>query len=765
MKKILLLVILALTIQTIKATVTATGHLTNEADNCSTGLQATFTDKVANGTCEGSKIITRTWSLVDACGKAAATQTQTITVTDNTALVFDKLPEPTTIAHNATPLFQQATFTDACNKVTLTFNDISTTPNCDGSYSITRTWTANDGCNTSITSQIINVLPLVLVANNDSGLSINGSVGGLDNILDNDTFDGELITNPNLVSITYTSNNPGIKLNGASIVVAPGTPAGNYTLVYTICSKSATCSCDSATVTVTVIAQIDAQDDTITDVDGTIGNPNAGNVLGNDTLNGSNVAIGQVNLIIITPATSIGGAPVPSINTTTGKVSVPPGTAGGTYTIVYRICDVINPTNCDDATVTIDVSFTPNPTAEAQTFCGSANVSSIVATGTDLKWYATELGGTALTSDVALASKTYYVSQTLNTIESQRISVAITITPITTTGSYTGSINSGSSYTWPANGVTYTTAQTVVTVVIGCNTATLNLSINPLTNTQETIFNENFGDGGPGAQAALRTITTYYAGTATDTFQSAYPIVYSGEAVIGTLYTATVENYNLAGNQVTGANLTTSNYLNSTGTGFAVMTNRTNEFKIENINTSNRANITLSFGLRVGKNQNSYTNYLKLEQSIDGVTWTPISFLAPPPNQWAYITCTTKLLSNEFLKLRFTQEISIYDTQGWGTTSIDDIKVTGISSSLNIGNNNIGSFKIYPNPVSNVITIDCGNINNIANQPYSITDALGKIVLKGKLNDGETAINVEHLSKGIYCIKIANNKASKFIKE
>jgi hypothetical protein len=623
--------------------------------------------------------------------------------------------------------------------------------------------------NCDIAIVTVPVWATTIVANNDTGLPINGSVGGISyyNILDNDTFDGELITNPNLVTITLiTSTNPGITLNGASVVVAAGTPAGDYTLVYEICSKSTPYTCDTATVTVAVNNQIDAQDDTITDIDGTIGNPNAGNVLGNDTLNGSDVAIEQVDLQIITPATSIGSAPVPSINTTTGKVSVPPGTAAGTYTIVYQICEK-NTNNCDDATatVTIGVTFTPTPTAEAQTFCGSANVSGIVATGTDLKWYATATGGTVLTSDVALASKMYYVSQTLNTIESQRISVAITITPITTTGSYTGSINSGSSYTWPANGVTYTTAQTVVTVVIGCNTATLNLSINPLTNTQETIFNENFGDGGPGAQAALRTITTYYAGTATDTFQSAYPIVYSGEAVIGTLYTATVENYNLAGNQVTGANLTTSNCLNSTGTGFAVMTNRTNEFKIENINTSNRANIILSFGLRVGKNQNSYTNYLKLEQSIDGVTWTPISFLAPPPNQWAYITCTTKLLSNEFLKLRFTQEISTYDTQGWGTTSIDDIKITGMSSSLNIGNYNIGSFKIYPNPVSNVITIDCGNINNIANQAYTITDALGKIVLKGKLNDGETAINVEHLSKGIYCIKIANNKASKFIKE
>ena len=75
------------------------------------------------------------------------------------------------------------------------------------------------------------------------------------------------------------------------------------------------------------------------------------------------------------------------------------------------------------------------------------------------------------------------------------------------------------------------------------------------------------------------------------------------------------------------------------------------------------------------------------------------------------------------------------------------------------------SFNIYPNPAKASVTIDSANPSNIANQPYIITDALGKIVLKGKLNEGDTTINVEHLSKGIYCIKVANNKASKFIKE
>ena len=108
-----------------------------------------------------------------------------------------------------------------------------------------------------------------------------------------------------------------------------------------------------------------------------------------------------------------------------------------------------------------------------------------------------------------------------------------------------------------------------------------------------------------------------------------------------------------------------------------------------------------------------------------------------------------------------------------GANSYDRTKAAGLSvrclkdtSSLNISNNNNkGYFKIYPNPFSNSITIDCSNISNIANQPYSITDALGKIVLKGILNESDTTFNVEHLSKGIYYIKVANNKAIKFIKE
>ena len=69
--------------------------------------------------------------------------------------------------------------------------------------------------------------------------------------------------------------------------------------------------------------------------------------------------------------------------------------------------------------------------------------------------------------------------------------------------------------------------------------------------------------------------------------------------------------------------------------------------------------------------------------------------------------------------------------------------------------------KLYPNPVLSVLNID----NNLTNQPYDIIDTLGKVILKGNLNQGHNSINVEQLSKGVYYLKVADKNASKFIKE
>ena len=60
---------------------------------------------------------------------------------------------------------------------------------------------------------------------------------------------------------------------------------------------------------------------------------------GNDTLNGANPAVifSSKYFKLLLPATSIGGAPVPTLATATGQVAVPAGTPAGTYTIVYQL--------------------------------------------------------------------------------------------------------------------------------------------------------------------------------------------------------------------------------------------------------------------------------------------------------------------------------------------------------------------------------------------------------------------------------------------
>ena len=133
------------------ATATAT-------DACGSAFTLTFTDVTTNGACAGSYGVTRTWTATDACGNSS-TLSQTINVQDITAPVIGALPAPSTINCPATPAFATATATDACGSAfTLTFTDVTTNGACAGSYSVTRTWTATDGCsNVSTASQTINV--------------------------------------------------------------------------------------------------------------------------------------------------------------------------------------------------------------------------------------------------------------------------------------------------------------------------------------------------------------------------------------------------------------------------------------------------------------------------------------------------------------------------------------------------------------------------------------------------------------------------------
>ena len=97
----------------------------------------------------------------------------------------------------------------------------------------------------------------------------------------------------------------------------------------------------------------------------------------------------------------------------------------------YYVSQTINGCESTRTGVAVTVNTIPAaPTASAQSFCGSGTVAQLTATGTALVWYAAQTGGTALEGTAALATGTYYVSQTVNGCESTRISVAVTVNTI-----------------------------------------------------------------------------------------------------------------------------------------------------------------------------------------------------------------------------------------------------------------------------------------------------------------------------------------------
>ena len=94
--------------------------------------------------------------------------------------------------------------------------------------------------------------------------------------------------------------------------------------------------------------------------------------------------------------------------------------------------------------VAVTVNNPTAPTGSAtQSFCAIDNptVANLTATGTAIKWYSAASGGTALVSTTALATGTYYASQTVGTCESAlRFAVAVTVNnPAAPTGSATQS--------------------------------------------------------------------------------------------------------------------------------------------------------------------------------------------------------------------------------------------------------------------------------------------------------------------------------------
>jgi ribosomal protein S26 len=119
---------------------------------------------ISNQTCIDRYILTRTYKATDAAGNSS-TCAQIITVYDDEAPHFLQPPpiSPVRVScpSNVPVVFpDQYTAYDECQDedVYVQFKQVKTNGSCDNKYTLTRTWTATDGCgNSTVYTQIINV--------------------------------------------------------------------------------------------------------------------------------------------------------------------------------------------------------------------------------------------------------------------------------------------------------------------------------------------------------------------------------------------------------------------------------------------------------------------------------------------------------------------------------------------------------------------------------------------------------------------------------
>ncbi|MFV8355814.1 gliding motility-associated C-terminal domain-containing protein, partial [Flavobacterium sp. XS1P32] len=184
-------------------------------------------------------------------------------------------------------------------------------------------------------------------------------------VIGNDTLNGVAVTIANTNVTPITTGAILVDADG-NVTIAANTPTGPYTVTYTICESDTTTgvnvspsNCTTATLTVNVVGQIIAGNDTL----GTPAAPlasgttpvAAGSVLGNDTLNGVAVTTTNTNVTPITTG--------PILVDADGNVTIAANTPTGPYTVTYTICESdtttgvnVSPSNCTTATLTVVVS-------------------------------------------------------------------------------------------------------------------------------------------------------------------------------------------------------------------------------------------------------------------------------------------------------------------------------------------------------------------------------------------------------------------------
>ncbi|MBS7232363.1 T9SS type A sorting domain-containing protein [Flavobacterium psychroterrae] len=407
--------------------------------------------------------------------------------------------------------------------------------------------------------------------------------------------------------------------------------------------------------------------------------------------------------------------------------------AGVTYT--FRIDGVLVALNIPKLISTVGIPcVTPEASvASPQKLNINTKVSDLVATGTDIKWYADAVGGTPLDVTTPLSTGLYYVSQTLS-CESLRTEVEVNIVDLNGTslefqGGYVELPNS-----MPA---TYTKE---AWIKINNFSPVNNIISGGSVDGEHAIYVPGgvLSSGHNGNYKAVEdseqlNADTWYHVAVTYDLATTTMILYKNGVAID-------ENNNVP------AFIGSLVMIGAFDPGQNLFNGAIDEVRIWN-KVLTLAEIQNNMNCELSGAQPGLINYYKFNQGVQGGDNSAVSTLTDSSGN-----------GNDGALADFDLSAG---TSNWITGSI--IQTGSTCTTLSVGDHNqefASSLKVYPNPSSSAFFI-----NSDTNGTAVLFDILGKTIQTQKVNSGTTALNLGSIPNGIYLLKITNeNNQSKTVK-
>ncbi|MGP1479512.1 MAG: hypothetical protein ACTTJI_07490, partial [Capnocytophaga sp.] len=331
----------------------------------------------------------------------------------------------------------------------------------------------------------------------------NGNAGGTTtpSVLTGVVLNGQPVTDTTSVTLTWNTVPPGATgNNNGTVTVAPNTPAGTYTVSYTVCERlNSTSNCETITSTLT----IGTGSLTVTPVtpltvpNGALGGTTTQSILTGVTLNGTpNPSVNSVTI-------SFSGLPAGVTTDTQGRLVVAPNTPATDTTISYRVCEKVNPSNCQTANTRLvigtgSLTVTPTPMNLANGNAGGTTTPSVLTgvvlngqpvtdtTSVTLTWNSLPPGATGNNNGtVTVAPNTPAGTYTVSYTVCERLnstSNCNTVTSTLTIGTGSLTVTPVTPLTVPNGALGGTTTQSILTGV------TLNGTPNPSVNSVTITF-------------------------------------------------------------------------------------------------------------------------------------------------------------------------------------------------------------------------------------------------------------------------------------